>query len=612
MTTSEIELAAAGEIAQRQPFGADILTKPMRRGLFAAAVGGCGILLFFAYLGQAKTLPVYSDGASQALQAWDMLHGNVLLRGWSLSDVPFYTTELVQYMLIELVRGLTGDVVHIAAAMTYTLLVVGVALLARGDATGREGLIRMLIASGILLAPPLGWRSTTWVVLNYPDHTGTQVPLLVIWLLLDRVRPRWWLPVLITAILTWVQIADTMALYEGVLPLVVVCGVRVLGRRGRLGECWYELALAAGALLSAYLATQTLLLIRRAGGFEFVPPANGFSSIGGMSEHIWVKLQDGLIVFGANFFGMPLRYAVVPLLHLIGVGLVLWAVAVAVRRFIGPESLMIQVVTATFVTLLAAFTFGFRGGAWEAIGLLPAGAVLAGRLLPERLTRAHLVIPLAAVLACLGVSLYRHSTAPDPPSFNVRVVRFLEAHHLRYGLSAYWQGNSDTLISHDQVQVRAIGVARDSFFLTYWNTNSTWYDPRRHDATFIIWPRSDARSLRNIEAAAGPPVRTYRLGGYVLMVWRKNLLDGPFIKVRRVPWDILAVHLRGPAGTRRAAGGSAAATAPGCRIDAIASTPSTSRGPGLTTMPSASIAQTGTPGSASAATRACAIAPSRW
>ncbi len=110
--------------------------------LGARVAGGGVIVLFFAYLRLARLMPTISDGASQALQAWAMLHGNVLLHGWSLSDVSFYTTELPEYMLVELVRGLTPDVVHVAAALTYTLLVLLAALLAKGAATGRAGAIR--------------------------------------------------------------------------------------------------------------------------------------------------------------------------------------------------------------------------------------------------------------------------------------------------------------------------------------------------------------------------------------------------------------------------------------------------------------------------------------
>ena len=55
--------------------------------------------------------------------AWDMLHGNVLLHGWYLSDVSFITTELPQYALLDAL-GLRTDTAHVAAAMTYTLVVV--------------------------------------------------------------------------------------------------------------------------------------------------------------------------------------------------------------------------------------------------------------------------------------------------------------------------------------------------------------------------------------------------------------------------------------------------------------------------------------------------------
>jgi hypothetical protein len=76
------------------------------------AVGvGVVCLLYVAYLEQARSLGSDADGASNVLQAWDMLHGNPLLRGWWLSDMSFYTTELPEYMLVELVHGLhAGDI----------------------------------------------------------------------------------------------------------------------------------------------------------------------------------------------------------------------------------------------------------------------------------------------------------------------------------------------------------------------------------------------------------------------------------------------------------------------------------------------------------------------
>jgi hypothetical protein len=67
---------------------------------------------------------VTPDAASNALQAWDMLHGNVLLHGWAVSDVSFCITELPEYLVLDMVRGPGPDVVHVASAFTYTLLVL--------------------------------------------------------------------------------------------------------------------------------------------------------------------------------------------------------------------------------------------------------------------------------------------------------------------------------------------------------------------------------------------------------------------------------------------------------------------------------------------------------
>ena len=51
-----------------------------------AAAAVC-LVLFWCYLRQAQTYQLNADPAGQALQAWDMLHGNLLLRGWWLGDV---------------------------------------------------------------------------------------------------------------------------------------------------------------------------------------------------------------------------------------------------------------------------------------------------------------------------------------------------------------------------------------------------------------------------------------------------------------------------------------------------------------------------------------------
>src|ERR1035438_3060381 len=182
-----------GPSAPVRPAGGDAglaesprLTPASRMLLGAAAVLGVA-LLFVAYLRVSRTYPENSDESNDLLMAWDMLHGNVLLHGWYLSDVSFITTELPQYLVLERFFGLHTDTAHIAAAMTYTLVVVLAVLLARGKAPAREAWPRMLLTAGLVFAPQLGVG--VFILLLSLGHIGTAVPLMLTWLVLDWASP---------------------------------------------------------------------------------------------------------------------------------------------------------------------------------------------------------------------------------------------------------------------------------------------------------------------------------------------------------------------------------------------------------------------------------------
>src|SRR5580704_15904320 len=88
--------------------------------LFAVLAAG----LFTLYLRMSRTYPENSDEANILLMAWDVLHGHVMLHGWFMSDVSFYTTEMPEYVLLESFLGLHSDTAHVGAALTYTLVLL--------------------------------------------------------------------------------------------------------------------------------------------------------------------------------------------------------------------------------------------------------------------------------------------------------------------------------------------------------------------------------------------------------------------------------------------------------------------------------------------------------
>jgi hypothetical protein len=514
------------------------LRTPRLRPWAVAAAWMLGVIAAFAvYLALARTRAVNSDGAGNALQAWDMLHGNLLLHGWSLSDVSFYTTELPQYMLVELVRGLNQDVVHVAAAMTYTLAILLAALLAKGSSTGREALIRVLIAAGIMLAPQLD--SGVNVLISSPDHIGTSVPIMVAWLILDHARPRWYIPVITGALLGWAEVADTLVLFIGVLPLALVCAVRVyravsIGGRP-LASQWYDMALGIAALAGAAVAALALHLIHAHGGFFVAAPTTQFAQGTTIVTHNLGITAEGLLLLGgADFLGLRLTASTAfTMLHLAGVFLAAWGTWLAARRFLRGRDLVAQLLVTAVVINLATYVLSTHvqslPGTREIAAVLPFAAALAGRLLAGRLMVAKLVPLLLVVLLGYLAGLAREISQPPVPAQNQQLTSWLAARHLHTGLSGYWESNVVTLTSGDRVQIRVVSPVRGVLSRGNLESNATWYDPNRHTANFVVlFPGVGEYAGFTDEPAVlatfGKPARTYHVGSYLVLVWNKNLL----------------------------------------------------------------------------------------
>jgi len=556
------------------------------RWAWLAAFAVAAVVLFVAYLRMSRTYPVTADGADQALQAWDMLHGNVLLHGWTIADVTYYTTEVPQYMLIEMVHGLSADVVHIAGAMTYTLLVLAAGLLARGRATGREGLIRLLIAAGIMLAPQFG--NATHLLLSQPDHLGTQLPLLLLFLLLDRAPRRWWVPVVVGAGLTWVIVADQVALLDAAVPLAVVCGARVLlgvvRHRRSLASQWYEVSLVAASILSFGVATLAVRLISDLGGYQVTEVKSAtLAPLHTLPHRVVVALEGILNVYGADFFhisqnnpfgpalgGLPLAVGVaLAAVHLVGVGLAVWGFFRAFRYFFDPADLISPVlataiavnVTGYSLSIVSAGLFDAR----EILAVLPFGAVLAGRMVTGSLARARLgrvrLTPvvtggLAGVLACYLAALgYGAAQSPVPDSMQA-VIPWLEAHHLTHGLGTYAESNLITMDSGGRVVIRDVAWHSTGDLPRHFETKSSWDDPRYSYANFILTNSADHLGMtgganrlvsmipRSAIAAlhAGPPAHVYHYKTFTIMVWNHNLLDNLGSAPGILPGEVPCTH----------------------------------------------------------------------
>jgi hypothetical protein len=473
----------------------------------------------------------------------------------------------------------TGTI-HIAAAVTYTLLVLLTGFLARGRTRGYEGLHRGLLGAGITLAPQLGFGA--FVLLLSPDHVGTEVPLLAGWLLLDlaprgargdgspraeRQGFRWYVPVFLGVLLAWVQVADRVAVLTAVVPLIVVCCWRILRARVS-GTPWravrFEFALVAAAVLSAVAAEAAGRALTALGGFQATPLKFLPSPLVG--THLRLTEWGILELFGANFAGISGSAATFfAVVHLVGLALAAAGLVLALVRLLRgrPETDLVSSVLAVAICCnLAAFVFttapgtiiGTGYGAREIAAVLPLGAVLAGRELPVqpvlagrastagtwradviRSGKSWVLAAGLAVLACYAAALGYGAAQPAAPAQGADLAQWLSAHHLRYGLGGV-VSNITSVQTSGQVRVAVVSVKSGQVAAQHYQSAGSWYDPKRHEATFLVaadpgpghGDPADQVPRQAVLRTFGPPAHVYHFSGYTVMIWDTNLL--PLLK----------------------------------------------------------------------------------
>ncbi|GAA3452634.1 hypothetical protein [Dactylosporangium matsuzakiense] len=520
----------AGPIGPAPPVGAP----PRSRRFVTAGLVCSGLaVMLLGYLRIARANGTNADGAANALQAWDILHGNAFLAGWTLSDVSFFPTELIQYTLIELFCGLRPDVVHVAAASTYVLLIVFAALAARGDATGRAAWVRVGVVVAVMLVPQphAGWS----IVLNTPDHTGTGVPLLLTALLVDRraALRRWW-PVVVTAVLAVAQMGDPLAMYIGAIPLALVSAVRLAWSRRRAMVDAHLLVAAVASILLAHAAVKLIGLL---GGYQVHPPIAEFTKLEDVPDHLDLLWRTVAVDYGAYFPYLGDDWTVLfSAAAAIKFALMLTALAatlVTIGRLLrrgGEPDRVAQWLAVAIVVNLAAYVASTQAGdmasARQVVAVLPFGAVLIARVLADRVRPSAVTRWVAGALAAVLVGAFAVQTAlaRPAPTEAAEVAAWLEQHDLHYGVGAYWASNTITVQTGGRVQVAPIVDEVPRAF--HWESRREWFDPRRHDANFVVVDRELERygTLSGVVLRLGAPIQQVDFTRWTVLVYDHDVL----------------------------------------------------------------------------------------
>jgi hypothetical protein len=212
------------------------------------------------------------------------------------------------------------------------------------------------------------------------------------------------------------------------------------------------------------------------------------------------------------------------------------------------------------VSILVLLAFGVlttlvqsRSYFHEVAALLPLSAALAGRVLvplaarrrpawPRSARPRSALLPGAVLGAWLALTVAEAgytATWPALPPPQQSVADWLVSHHQRAGLAGYFQATSTTVTSGGRVLVAGITLpaaasaaqpASNRPAAYRWESAADWYQPARHDATFVIAvagpaaARAGGLPVQAVRASFGRPVAQYQVGADVIMVYDYNLL----------------------------------------------------------------------------------------
>jgi hypothetical protein len=542
----------------------------MRRAWAALALVAGVAAVFTLYLRISLSTPPTSDTANNALQAWDMLHGHLLLHGWIIGDVTYYTFELPLMAIVEAFFGLHAMAMHVSMALVYLIVTGCAAAVAVTDSRGLSRPARAGVVVAVLAAPVLV-ISDLWIPLQFPDHFGTSVFLMLPCLIIalstrpreePREQPRgeprgepreeprevprgetepssppgqagrrFTVPLLLCVLLCVIlcvgQIGDVTVRYVVVPAIVLVCGYQMLA-------AWQiktrDAAYLVAAVVSVPLAIVVRAVMRDLGSYLMVTPRTQLAPASEWAHNwalTWHSVRMLLGITGEPGFRPVGNTAIFGwaclVLAVAGMLRVIWNW----RRASRAE----QVLLLAIVLNLVAYAFSTLPGPQaphEIAIVLPAGAVLGARVLvPARIPGRRMAAAAACaavVAALLPLSLVAATRPPAVPP-RTGLATWLQAHGLRYGLAGYWDASVVTLLTGGQVQVRAVVLSGGKITAYPWESDTAWYDPARYRANFVVIGNSGGSLEQDTEHFFGKPASVHRVDGYRILVYDKNVLN---------------------------------------------------------------------------------------
>ena len=501
------------------------------------------------YSAGGAVYPVSSDDATGVLEAEAVLRGNVLLRGWTLSNVSFVTTDLPFYVAGVAMAGMRSSLLRDVPVAVYIAAVAVGAALARGRTGGGRAMLGMT-AMLVLLCLPAGGLAE-FVTKGY-IRVGTTLGVFAA-LPCDRRTGR---PsrrpgrlVVFAVLLTMTLLADSFALVIVVLPVLFMSasGLAATAHTAKSSSGTVSLA----ALASVAAARGLSALIEWLGGYRVVPVGlldflAYRDSLQTISRNVLVLAENLPSLYRCDISGRIHGGDDLGVARLLdrSARLVLGVfprvgrlVRGAVIRRVRARRISSATSCGSAVLCLAAYLASSipkdRTSTRYMVPFVLCGAVVSGRVLAERAGDLRTaVFALALLGTSYAVTVWDDLRKPAAADHAVRLADWLSGAGYGTATRPFWDASIVTASSGGRVAVRPIFVRpvspeRHKIMPLPWMTDARWFADE--PATFVVLEPGPAAAYqfgvteRNCVVSFGPLAGRYEVGPYAVLVWDHDL-----------------------------------------------------------------------------------------
>lgn len=441
-------------------------------------------------------VPLNSDHANQVLQAADILGGNIFLKGWNLTGVSFYFSELPFYVLGTVITGVDTCAYIIAASlMVICLSVLGYCLAFRDHGSQPVSKVMFYLAL------------TGFPTLNLLGYLRGHCAIFVYFFLLllstkhilaaEKVPVRSW--ILIVILTACGCMSDMQLLIIAVIPIILFCAVNLLRNDSRFSRRKTSLLCIISLIgTGAGMVLDKLLMMLGGINKNSFLDTRKFVDMDALEEKFKLFGKGILTVFRFDISSEALTFR--DFFALLFTAVILLTALVflisTLRRYLkegsGDAVSVVLSLSLVVMMLICFFTDIYTADdSARYIAYLPfAAGVLICRGLERR--HGHFSLPacvlvfLAAGLLFAGpLSLKRIETPQD------RLAAFLLENGLSEGYADFWNASHTTVASNGRVKVRAIRGQvpelgkPDYLEMQNWFCKTDWYRTGSHN--FIVF-----------------------------------------------------------------------------------------------------------------------------